>query len=81
VAMHDALLSGSGMTTSTYLGSNGYYPRSDLAGLNLATVPATFLEIGNMRNASDAAIQTSAAGRQRIAAALASGILSWLGHR
>jgi N-acetylmuramoyl-L-alanine amidase len=81
VAMHDALLSGSGLTTSTYLGSNGYYPRSDLAGLNLATVPATFLEIGNMRNASDAAIQTSAAGRQRIAAALASGILSWLGHR
>ena len=81
VAMHDALLSGSGMTTSTYLGSNGYYPRSDLAGLNLATVPATFLEIGNMRNAADAAIQTSPAGRQRIAEALAGGILSWLGHR
>jgi len=80
VAMHDALLSRSGMTTSTYLGSNGYYPRSDLAGLNLATVPATFLEIGNMRNAGDAALQTSAAGRQRIAVALANGILAWLGR-
>jgi N-acetylmuramoyl-L-alanine amidase len=80
VAMHDALLSGSGMTVSSYLGSNGYYPRDDLAALNLAMVPATFLEIGNMRNAGDAAIQTSAVGRQRIAAALAKGILSWLGR-
>lgn len=78
VAMHDALLAGSRMTTSTYLGSNGYYPRSDLAGLNLATVPATFLEIGNMRNAADSTIQTSTTGRQRIAAAVADGILSWL---
>jgi N-acetylmuramoyl-L-alanine amidase len=66
------------MTTSTYLGSNGYYPRSDLTGLNLATVPATFLEIGNMRNHRDATIQTSPSGRQRIAAAVATGILRWL---
>jgi N-acetylmuramoyl-L-alanine amidase len=80
VAMHDALLRSSGLTTSTYLGNNGYYPRSDLAGLNLATVPATFLEIGNMRNASDAAEQTSPDGRQRIANAVATGILSWLGQ-
>lgn len=80
VAMHEALLHGSGMTVSSYLGSDGYFPRDDLAGLNLATVPATFLEIGNMRNAGDAAIQTSAAGRQRIAQAVASGILAWLGR-
>lgn len=81
VAVHDALLRGSGMTVSSYLGSNGYYPRSDLAGLNLATVPATFLEIGNMRNAGDAAEQSSPDGRQRIAQAVANGILAWLsGH-
>ncbi|MDQ2836603.1 MAG: N-acetylmuramoyl-L-alanine amidase [Actinomycetota bacterium] len=80
VAMHDALLHGSGMTVSSYLGSNGYYPRDDLAGLNLATVPATFLEIGNMRNSGDASIQTSPAGRQRIAQAVADGILAWLGR-
>jgi N-acetylmuramoyl-L-alanine amidase len=78
VAVHNALRSGSGMTTSTYLGSNGYYPRSDLSGLNLATIPATFLEIGNMRNHGDATIQTSSSGRQRIAAAVATGILRWL---
>ncbi|WP_197704601.1 N-acetylmuramoyl-L-alanine amidase [Jatrophihabitans sp. GAS493] len=77
-ALHDSLLAGSGMTVSSYLGKNGYYPRDDLAGLNLALKPATFLEIGNMRNAGDAAIQTSAAGRQRIAVAVASGILAYL---
>ena len=80
VAIHDALLRSSGMTVSSYLGSNGYYPRSDLAGLNLATVPATFLEIGNMRNAGDAAEQTSPDGRQRIAQSVANGILAWLGR-
>lgn len=80
VAVHDALTHGSGLVTSTYLGSNGYYPRSDLAGLNLATVPATFLELGNMRNAGDASLQTSAAGRERIAAAVAAGILAYLGR-
>jgi len=80
VAVHDALLNGSGLSTSTYLGSNGYFPRADLAGLNLATVPATFLELGNMRNAGDAALQSSSAGRQRVAAAVAAGILAYLGR-
>ncbi|MDT4938838.1 MAG: N-acetylmuramoyl-L-alanine amidase [Pseudonocardiales bacterium] len=79
VAVHDALLHGSGLGTSTYIGRNGYYPRSDLAGLNLAVRPATFLELGNMRNASDAALLTSATGRARIAAAVAAGILAYLG--
>ncbi|HET6209084.1 MAG TPA: N-acetylmuramoyl-L-alanine amidase [Jatrophihabitans sp.] len=81
VFLHNALASGSGLTVSSYLGSNGYFPRDDLAGLNLAEVPATFLEIGNMRNGGDAALQSSAAGRQRIAQAVASGILAWIGHR
>jgi N-acetylmuramoyl-L-alanine amidase len=80
VALHNALRAGSGMTTSTYLGSDGYYPRSDLAALNLATVPATFLEIGNMRNRGDAAKQMSSSGRARIATAVANGILRWLGR-
>jgi len=80
VAVHNALLAGSGMTTSTYLGRKGYYPRSDLAGLNLAKVPATFIEIGNMRNRHDSGIQSAAAGRQRIAVAVAKGILNWLGR-
>jgi N-acetylmuramoyl-L-alanine amidase len=81
VAEHDSLLAGSGLTTSTYLGTDGYYPRDDLAALNLATVPATFLELGNMRNDGDAALQSSPAGRQRIANAVAQGVLSWLASR
>ena len=80
-AIHDALLNQSGLVPAAYIGNGqGYYPRSDLAGLNLAMEPATFLEIGNMRNAGDAAAQSSAAGRARIAAAIASGILSYLGR-
>jgi N-acetylmuramoyl-L-alanine amidase len=80
VAVHDALVRGSGLMPSTYIGSDGYYPRSDLAGLNLAVRPATFLELGNMRNAADAAILISPAGRARIAAAVAAGILAYLGR-
>jgi N-acetylmuramoyl-L-alanine amidase len=80
-AVHDALLRGSGLVPAAYIGDgHGYFPRSDLAGLNLAQGPATFLEIGNMRNASDAARLSSAAGRAQIAAAVASGILAYLGR-
>ncbi len=81
VALHDSVLASSGFTTSTYLGTNGYYPREDFGALNLATVPSTFLELGNMRNAGDAARQSTAGGRQRIAQSVADGILAWLAHR
>jgi N-acetylmuramoyl-L-alanine amidase len=74
-AIHAALVRSSGLVPSTYIGTNGYYYRDDLAGLNLARRPATFLELGNMKNAHDAALQSSPAGRQRIAAAIAAGIL------
>jgi N-acetylmuramoyl-L-alanine amidase len=79
-ALHAALQRSSGLVPSTYIGNNGYYYRSDLAGLNMATKPATFLELGNMRNAGDAARLSSASGRQRIAGAVAAGILAFLGH-
>ena len=79
-AVHDALARSSGLVPSTYIGQNGYYFRDDLAGLNLATRPATFLELGNMRNAGDAARQSSRSGRARIARAVAAGILAFLGR-
>jgi N-acetylmuramoyl-L-alanine amidase len=79
--IHDSLARSSGLVPASYIGNGqGYYPRSDLGGLELATVPATFLEIGNMRNASDAALQTSPSGRQQIAAAVAAGILAFVGR-
>lgn len=77
-AIHAALVAGSGLVPSTYIGTDGYFYRTDLAALNLATRPATFLELGNMRNAGDAAEQVSPAGRARIAAAVATGILAYL---
>jgi N-acetylmuramoyl-L-alanine amidase len=78
--VHAALQKSSGLVPSTYIGKNGYFYRDDLAGLNLARKPATFLELGNMRNAGDAALLSSASGRGRIAAAVAAGILAYLGR-
>ncbi|HEV7206635.1 MAG TPA: N-acetylmuramoyl-L-alanine amidase [Jatrophihabitans sp.] len=77
--LHDALVRGSGLVPSTYLGTNGYVYRSDLAGLNLTTSPTAFLELGNMRNPGDAARLSSPTGRQRIASAVATGLLAYLG--
>lgn len=77
--MRSALDANSGLTRSTYIGGGtAFYPRDDLTGLNLSTNPTTFLELGNMRNAGDAAILSSSSGRARIAAAVAAGILAYL---
>jgi N-acetylmuramoyl-L-alanine amidase len=64
---------------SNYVGSNGLDARGDLAGLNLNAVPAVYVECGNMRNAADAALMSSAAGRQQLADRLAAGVLAFLG--
>jgi len=63
---------------ANYVGNHGLDVRTDLGGLNLSTVPKVFIECGNMRNASDAAKLSSAAFRQRIAAALAAGFTAFL---
>jgi N-acetylmuramoyl-L-alanine amidase len=65
---------------STYVGSNGLDARRDLAGLNLNTVPAIYVECGNMRNATDAALMSGADGRDAIAAQLTAGVLAFLGR-
>jgi N-acetylmuramoyl-L-alanine amidase len=63
---------------SNYLGAQGLDPRGDLAGLNLSAVPAIYIECGNMRNATDAALMSSSAGRAALARRLAAGILAFL---
>jgi len=78
-ALHDALR-GAGFHESTYLGERGISLRPDLAGLNLATRPAALVECANMRNPGDAAVVSSADGRQRYATALAAGIIAYLRH-
>lgn len=71
-------LAAAGIPASSYLGADGLYGRPDLAGLNLAEYPAVLVELGNMRNADDAALLESADGRARYAAAVTSGIVAFL---
>lgn len=68
------------MPVSDYYGHNGVAPRDDLAGLNLATEPKVLIECGNMRNATDAQLLTSAAFQKQVAAALTAAITRFLTH-
>jgi N-acetylmuramoyl-L-alanine amidase len=78
VDLHASFSSGSGLVPSNYVGTNAYEPRDDIAGLNLSTVPKILVECGNMRNAGDLALEESGAGRERIANAIANGIIAFL---
>lgn len=71
-------LTASGLPPANYLGSDGLFGRADLAGLNLAEYPAVLVELGNMRNADDAAQMQSPDGRARYAAAVTKGIVDYL---
>jgi N-acetylmuramoyl-L-alanine amidase len=62
-----------GGTPTTYL-SSPLSVRSDQTTLNFNSVPAVIVELGNMRNARDAAQMSSAAGVQLYAEQLAAGI-------
>ncbi|WP_251151518.1 N-acetylmuramoyl-L-alanine amidase [Cellulosimicrobium sp. Marseille-Q4280] len=55
--------------------------RDDLATLNHAERPAVMLELGEMRNAEEAAVMASEGGRQRYADALATGLEAWAADR
>jgi N-acetylmuramoyl-L-alanine amidase len=76
-----ALLARTSMPVSNYYGSNGVQFRSDLAGLNLTTVPKVLIESGNMVNATDAALLTSPRFQRQLAAALLAAILAFLGTK
>lgn len=66
---------------STYIGGGTALSiRSDLGTLNMSDVPAAMVELGNMRNSSDARTMTSASGRARYAKGLVRGIRSYLGR-
>ena len=78
LALHATFLGESGLTPATYIGTDGYESRSDLAGLNLSTVPKVLVECGNMKNPGDIGLMESSAGRSRIAQAIADGIIAFL---
>ncbi|MFF5160015.1 N-acetylmuramoyl-L-alanine amidase [Streptomyces sp. NPDC000348] len=68
-----------GSAPSNYVGGGtGLVTREDLGGLNLSTVPKVFIECGNMRDSSDAALLTSGAWRQKAARGISDGIVSFL---
>lgn len=81
VAIRDALRDHGPTPVSNYQGEDGIIARDDLGGLNLSRVPKVFTEIGNMRQADDAAIIASPAGRQQEAEAIARGIARFLTGR
>ena len=68
----------SGLPPSNYIGQDGLYGRSDLAGLNLAQYPSILVECGNMKNPADAALLESPEGRQKYAEALVRGVAGFL---
>ena len=77
--IRNAYHAGTGIPFANYIGSgNGLNVRSDLGGLNVAKVPAVMIEAGNMRNAGDAAKMKSPAQRQKMAEALAQGLVKFL---
>jgi N-acetylmuramoyl-L-alanine amidase len=73
-----ALLAGTVMPASNYDGVNGLKARDDLAGLNLTQVPTVLIEVGNMRNATDASLLISAPFQQQVARTLTTAIISFL---
>ncbi|MEV5958588.1 N-acetylmuramoyl-L-alanine amidase [Streptomyces sp. NPDC051987] len=68
-----------GSAPANYVGGGtGLDVRKDLGGLNLSTVPKVFIECGNMRDSSDAALLTSGAWRQKAAQGISEGIVGFL---
>jgi N-acetylmuramoyl-L-alanine amidase len=71
-------LQASGIPPANYIGQDGLYGRSDLAGLNLAQYPSILVECGNMKNPADSALMESPDGRQKYADALTRGVAGFL---
>ncbi len=67
-----------GISPSTYLGSNGVYRSSYYGGLDWSHVPKVLLETANMRNPAEAARLEQPAVRQRIARGIALGLARFL---
>jgi len=74
-------LDANGFLRANYVGGGtGLVTRSDLGTLNLSDVPIAMIEVGNMRNAGDAARMTTYAGRASYAVAVVDGIRRYLGR-
>jgi N-acetylmuramoyl-L-alanine amidase len=79
VAMRDGLKQ-AGLSIANYYATNGLKARTDLGTLNCSDVPVVEIEMGNMKNAGDAARMKRATGRQQYANGVVLGIRRYLGR-
>ncbi|WP_322098478.1 N-acetylmuramoyl-L-alanine amidase [Nakamurella alba] len=77
VSIRDAMVN-EGFPTSNWLGENGLWTRDDLTGLNFSSRPKILIECGNMKNATDANLMSTADGQRQYAAGLAAGTIAFL---
>jgi N-acetylmuramoyl-L-alanine amidase len=73
-------LSSVGLPVANYYATNGIVTRTDLGTLNWSDVPVVMIELGNMKNTTDAARMVSRRGRNQYANGIVNGIRSYLGR-
>jgi N-acetylmuramoyl-L-alanine amidase len=73
-------LTDAGLAIANYYATNGIITRTDLGTLNWSDVPVVEIELGNMKNATDAARMTSRTGRTQYANGIVFGIRRYLGR-
>ncbi len=73
-------LSDAGLTVANYYARNGLKTRTDLGTLNWSDVPIVMIELGNMKNATDAARMKSLSGRTQYANGIVLGIRRYMGR-
>jgi N-acetylmuramoyl-L-alanine amidase len=73
-------LQDAGLPVANYYATNGLVTRTNLGTLNWSDVPIVMIELGNMKNASDASRMTSKIGRTQYANGIVFGIRAFLGR-
>ena len=68
-----------GLSIANYYATNGLKTRTDFGTFNRSDVPVVMVELGNMKNSTDATRMKLASGRDRYAAGLVAGIRLFLG--
>lgn len=69
-----------GLADSSYAGRAGIDARRDIGGLNLSAMPKVLVELGNMRNASEARRLKDPSHRTRLASGLAAAVRDFAGE-
>jgi N-acetylmuramoyl-L-alanine amidase len=73
-------LTDAGLSIANYYATNGLVTRTNLGTLNWSDVPIVMIELGNMKNATDAGRMTTRQGRTQYANGIVFGIRRYLGR-